>query len=138
MPSNAIELYLRSIGYQLRALPADLRSAELAELRAHLLALAADYQAQGMDMDTAAKNAVAQFGPAHGLGRQLRRSHQRSTRSAAVAVLALLGYLVALAVVLTWLRVTSSAETLPLQIVGAVLLPLPILLLRRRRQRRSA
>ncbi len=145
MTPSAIEEYLLVVARQLRHLPAASRSAELAELRAHLLALAADYQAQGMDADAAAAHAVAQFGPPKPLGSGLRRAWYASIGYGRALIHYAGVYVASLLLIFAFLSATMDkptdfAHTLPAQIAWAVLLPLPALifqvLYQRRRVRR--
>jgi hypothetical protein len=63
------------IGRLARQLPRHLQAEVLPEIRGHLLDLAADWRNKGLGEAEAEARAVAQFGPAHVVGRQLSSVH---------------------------------------------------------------
>ena len=69
---SPVDRYLHDLA---RQLPRHIHTEILPEVRSHLLELTADWQRQGLTPEQAQARAVAQFGPARTIGRQLREVH---------------------------------------------------------------
>jgi hypothetical protein len=69
---SPIDDYLHGLA---RYLPHHARDEVLSEVRSHLLELAADWHRKGLTAEQAGARAVAQFGEARSIGRQLRAAH---------------------------------------------------------------
>jgi hypothetical protein len=71
-PSGPIATFLAELDQRLRALPAERRAAERAELAQHLELLASALQARGLSEDEAERAAVERFGRAERIAGGLR------------------------------------------------------------------
>lgn len=72
MPMLPIDRYLADL---IRHLPHHVRTQVLLEVRSHLLESAADWERSGLTAEQAQMRAVAEFGEARAIGRQLRVAH---------------------------------------------------------------
>ena len=100
--SRRLDEYLQAVG---RELPESRRESELREMRAHLEAIVARLVEGGASEDEAGEAAMAQFGEARSLGRELERSSvgREAWWRAAVAGLCSLGIYVLLMLALSGL-----------------------------------
>jgi hypothetical protein len=71
MQNTLLEKYLDSLGARLKGLSATQREGQIREVRGHLEALIEGHIGQGRSRDDATQLAIAQFGKAEKLGREL-------------------------------------------------------------------
>jgi hypothetical protein len=76
--NNRLEQYIEEVKADLRHLPEAEQGGEVAEIRAHLEALTAQYEALGLSEETATATALEQFGSAKTLNKGLRRARWRA------------------------------------------------------------
>ena len=131
--NNAVEKYLQHVARRLWLLPRQLREAEIAELREHICALIADYQAGGMSETAATQAALEQFGMADQLGRELRQAWFSYAALRRVLGRALFIYGCSVLIVFSFLAFTMNQPTditpqLSHQMMFALLLPLPTMI----------
>ena len=71
---NALDKYLQTLAHELRALPQAQRDSEVREMRQHLEAIIARLCEGGLSEAEATEAALAQFGVARTVGRELKRA----------------------------------------------------------------
>jgi hypothetical protein len=86
--SSQLERYLREVAVELHELPADEREEQIEEIRVHIEAYMDQHKSAGKSDVEAEQAALAQFGDAAKVGRDIRRARTRkSIRSIAFAAL---------------------------------------------------
>lgn len=90
---NGLDKYLQTLAHELRGLPQARRESELREMRQHLEAIVARLMEGGASEAEATEAAIAQFGAARKVGRELQRASAGSETTLQILLAPLCGLL---------------------------------------------
>lgn len=124
---SRLDKYLQALAHELRALPQAQRDSEVREMRQHLEAIIARLCEGGLSEAEATEAAIAQFGAAHKVGRELRAAGEERDPWQRVVLAPLCGVssfaILALVSCLLDALVTSEMESLGVARWPYVLVP---------------